>query len=55
MTPREKLLKDLAQQITTRMRARSGAELYQAGAFNLPKFPLQLAEQIFPSSSRRAS
>jgi hypothetical protein len=42
--------RELANSVLTRMIARSGIDLYQAAAYNIPSFPLQAAEAILPAA-----
>lgn len=45
--PREEFLIELGQQIACRLRPRTGSNVYQMAAFNLPSFPRRLAEDFF--------
>jgi hypothetical protein len=45
---RDKLTIDVGQQFATRMRARSGEDVFQTRAFNVPNVPLQYCKEMFP-------
>ena len=46
---RDKLMIDLGQQITSRMKARVGKDVFQTRALNVPNVPLQFCDEQFPS------
>ena len=45
--PRDRWIKHLAHEISTRLRTREGQHIYQSAACNIPNFPKQLCSQIF--------
>ena len=47
--PLNRLKVQLARAISTRMRVRSGTNVYQSMNFSLPNFPLEAARTILPS------
>ena len=54
VTPMAKWKKELATRIAASMRTRQGLLIYQSAAFDLPNFPLELAEQLFAFATKMA-